>query len=85
MSDAMECPESPEDLRKKLNSMLHEHVRVCKEGEKGFVRGVLTTVKADTWEVKGANNAYARFSLKNTVQICPNLIQITIKHQNAPE
>lgn len=79
MSDAMECPDSPEELRKKLDLMLHEHVRVCREGHEGYVKGILAPGNSDVWEVNGPNGAYARFALRNITSICKAHIHIYIK------
>lgn len=79
MSDSMECPDPPEVLHEKLQSMAFEWVRVVREEDGSVIRGHLLSANPNTWEIKGKNDSWARFSLKNVVSICPSLIQITIK------
>lgn len=79
MSDAMECPESPEELQKKMKSMEFEWVRITREGEDDVIKGHLQPKDENVWEIKANNGSFARFSLKNVVSICPYLIQIKIK------
>jgi hypothetical protein len=59
--------------------MSFEQVRVARENKEGMVKGILSPSDIDVWEVKGVNNAYAKFGLKNVASICPRLIHIEIK------
>lgn len=78
MSDAMECPESPEELLKKLESMAFENVWVHREGLQDYVKGCLTPTDEKKWEVQGAGGSFSRFSLKHVVAICPQMLKITV-------
>jgi hypothetical protein len=75
----MECPESPEDLKEKLLSMEFEWVRVAREQEEEWVKGILEREAENVWKIEGRNNSYAKFSLKHILSICPKHIHIRIK------
>lgn len=84
MSDSMECPESPEDILKKLIQMEHEHVRVNKNNSDEFVKGRLTKTEDERWEVQGPNGSCAKFKPKHIESICHHLVKITLKSKTEP-
>jgi hypothetical protein len=78
MSDAMECPDSQEQLLEKLKMMEWEGVKVRREDKEEHVRGRLAPLEESKWEVQGPNGSWTRFKLQHVKRICPRHVEITI-------